>query len=146
MYKDNKLIRVVKKYSTNKNILIISIDDKTKFNKISNKYKIIYNNNMDKIPKVNKNYETVVFNNFLEYMSKKEIEKIMKFLSKISEQVIFDVVVNNYFCNDDHKDTNYYRKKYYEEMINNIGSTIIEEINYRSALFEKHTIFIMRKR
>lgn len=146
MYKNKKLIKALKKYSINKNVLVLSINDISRFIGINSIYNITYNSDALSAKKTINTYETTIFNNYFEHIQKDEHLKLLKKISKVSEQIIFDVIVSNYFCEEDHEGTKFYGKKYYEELINKAGLTIIEEIVYRSSLFEKHAIFIVRKR
>lgn len=140
----NKLFKVVKKYSISNELLIINLTKKEDINYFIGKgYNVsILDCDLNSYH-INHKFSLVIFNNYLEYMTDKNIEKSLKLIKRNAKEVIFDVPVSNFFCSDDHKDINYKSSKFYKEVFERLDYVLVEEISYRYNLFEKHKIFVI---
>ena len=163
MVKTKKLLKFIEKYSINKEILVLNIDNYRYLNKLIDKnYKIsvikkeanlrIYNytsviaDDIFNIHNLNKRYEISVINDLFEYKSDKDINKIMKVAINNSECLIFDAAISNYFCDLDHNDIRYLNTDYWYSLFKKYNLVIIEEYSYRINIFERHKIFVVRKK
>lgn len=163
MSKTEKLIKLIKKYSMNKNGLILNLGDITALNKLLDKrYKLsiitddikkhheykymnIISNSVFNIRVPKDSFDLVCFNELLEYYNDKDITKILKSSINAGESVIFDVPVFKLLCGNYHNNIRYLKRKYWLELLNKLDCVIVEEISYRVKLFEKHKIFVIRK-
>lgn len=147
-----KLLKLVKKYSIHKNMLILNInniellndfiDKQYKIsiignsNKIEYKYMNILSNDIFNIRAKNNEFDLVCFNDLLEKYGKKDTVRILKTSISVGEAIIFDV-------------TNFSDKrniKYWHNLFEELNLEIIEEKKYLYHFFEKHFIFVVRKR
>ncbi len=163
MSKTEKVIKLIKKYSMNKNGLILNLGDITSLNKLIDKrYKLsivaddikkhyeykymdIISNSVFNIRVSKDNFDLVCFNELLEYYNDKDITKILKSSISAGESVIFDVPVSKLFCGNYHNNIRYLKRKYWLELFDKLDTVIVEEITYRVKLFEKHKIFVIKK-
>ena len=163
MSKTEKLIKLIKKYSMNKNGLILNLGDVRELNKLLDKrYKLsIVTDNINKhqeykymdiisnsifnirVPK--DSFDLACFNELLEYYNDKDIVKILKSSISAGEAVIFDVPVSKLLCGNYHNNTRYLNKNYWLKLFDKLDCVIVEELTYRVKVFEKHIIFVIRK-
>lgn len=164
MNKADKLIKLIKKYSMNKNGLILNFNNITSLNKLIDKrYKLsivtdeikkhheykymnIISNSIFNIRAPRDSFDLVCFNELLEYYNDKDITKILKSSISAGEAVIFDVPVSKLLCGKYHNNTRYLKRKYWLELFNKLDCVVVEEITYRIQIFERHKIFVIRKR
>lgn len=163
MVNTKKIINFITKYSINKHILVLNLKDYKYLEKLIDKnYKIdlvrkeknlrIYNyvnviaNDVYSIHNCSNKYEICVLNDMLEYKNDKEINKIIRVAINNAECFIFDVPVSNFFCDLDHKDIRYLNASYWYNLFNKYDLMIIEEYTYRISFFERHKIFVLRKK
>lgn len=163
MSKTEKLIKLIKKYSMNKNGLILNLSDIKALNKLLDKrYKLsivtddinehqeykymnVISNSIFNVRVPKDSFDLVCFNELLEYYNDKDIIKIFKSAISAGESVIFDVPVSKLLCGNYHNETRYLKRKYWLELFDKLNCVIVEEITYRVKLFEKHKIFVVRK-
>lgn len=160
----SKLIKLFKKYSLNKNGLILNISDITKLDELINKkyklsmitddinkydeykYMTVISNSIFNIRVYNNQFDLVCFDELLEYYSDKDIIKILKSSISAGEAVLFDIPVSNLLKDKHQENIRYLKRNYWLKLFNKLNTVIIEEITYRKGLFEKHKIFVIRKR
>jgi len=163
MSKTEKIIKLIKKYSMNKNGLILNLGDITALNKLLDKrYKLsiitddikkhheykymdVISDSVFNIRVPKDSFDLVCFNELLEYYNDKDINKILKSAINAGESVIFDVPVSKLLGGNYHNNTRYLKREYWFELFNKLDCVIVEEITYRVKLFEKHKIFVIRK-
>lgn len=159
----SKLIKLFKKYSLNKNGLILNISDIKSIDELINKkYKLsivtddinkydeykymnVISNSIFNI-RVYNQFDLVCFDQLLEYHSDKDIIKILKSSISAGEAVLFDVTVSKLFKINSQEEIRYLKRGYWLKLFNKLNTVIIEEVTYRKGLFEKHKIFVIRKR
>jgi|GEM_PF-3264587 len=163
MSKTEKLIKLIKKYSMNKNGLILNLGNITALNKLLDKrYKLsivtddikkhpeykymdVISNSIFNIRVPKDSFDLVCFNELLEYYNDKDITKILKTSINAGEAVIFDVPISKLLCGNYHNNTRYLNKNYWLKLFNKLDCVIVEELTYRAKVFEKHKIFVIRK-
>ncbi len=163
MSESKRLIKLIKKYSMNKNGLILNFSNISSLNKLIDKrYKLsivtddinkhheykymdIISDSVFNVRAPRDSYDLVCFNDLLENYNDKDITKILKSAINVGEAVIFDVPVSKLFCGNYHNDIRYLNKKYWLELFDRLDLDIVEEITFRVKIFEKHKIFIIRK-
>lgn len=164
MSKTEKLIKLIKKYSMNKNGLILNLGDVKALNKLLDKrYKLsavtddikkypeykymdIISNSIFNIRVPKDSFDLVCFNELLEYYNDKDIVKILKTSISAGEAVIFDVPISKLLCGSYHNNTRYLNKNYWLKLFNKLDCVIVEEVTYRKKVFEKRKIFVIRKK
>lgn len=160
----NKLIKLFKKYSLNKNGLILNVSDVKQLNELINKkYKLsiitddinkyneykymnVISNSVFNIRVDRNEFDVVCFDKLLEYYSDKDILKILKSSISAGEAVLFDVPVFKLFKNNNQGEIRYLKRDYWITLFNKLNTVIIEEVTYKKGLFEKHKIFVIRKK
>ncbi len=160
----SKLIKLFKKYSLNKNGLILNISDIKSIDELINKkYKLsiitddinkydeykymnVISNSIFNIRIYNNQFDLVCFDELLQYYSDKDIIKILKFSISAGEAVLFDIPVSNLLKDNHQENIRYLKRNYWLKLFNKLNTVIIEEVTYRKGLFEKHKIFVIRKR
>lgn len=163
MVRTKKLLKFIDKYSISKDILVLNIDDYEYLNKLIDKnYKVsvikkdnnlrIYNyvsvisDDIYNVHNLDKLFEISIINDLFEYKSDKEINKIMRVALNNSECIIFDAAISNYFCDLDHDNIRYLNTAYWYSLFKKYNLVIIEEYSYRINVFERHKIFVVRKK
>lgn len=163
MDKTKRLLRLVKKYSLNKNMLVLNLDNINSLsdfidkhykigiitdNKKNNnlyKYMDIVSNSYFNVHVLKDSYDLVCFNSLLEYNNDKDIIKIMKVAITAGEAVVFDVPIENLVYKQFYNNVRYFKNKYLSDLFDKLDVVIIEDQTYHINL-QKHKIFVIRKR